>query len=140
MQEYSDYETDKVRSNPRKVEKKPKKTERKLNPGITTYHFNVITFYQLHNLAINLPWNHLCLNAILEANNKKELNDIWYALDYQDRRINKLVEENKEYKDKISYLENHLDGEVKDIKKQIKGIKSNLESIVDIVKVWHFHE
>jgi hypothetical protein len=37
-------------------------------------------------------------------------------------------------------LENYLDGEVKDIKKQIKGIKSNLESIVDIVKVWHFHE
>ena len=30
---------------------------------------------------------------------------------------------------------NKLDVEVKDVKKQIQGIKNNLESIVDIVKV-----
>ena len=32
-------------------------------------------------------------------------------------------------------LKNKLDGEVKEVKKQIQGIKNNLESIVDIVKV-----
>ena len=32
-------------------------------------------------------------------------------------------------------LRNKLDVEVKDVKKQIQGIKNNLESIVDIVKV-----
>ena len=66
------------------------------------------------------------------------MKDIWYALDYQDRRINKLIEENQEYKDRLKYTEKRLNVEIKDIKKQISGIKGNLESIVDIVKVISF--
>lgn len=72
----------------------------------------------------------------LDSAKETELKDIWYALDYQDRRINKLVEENNEYKERVKFAENKLDGEVKDLKKQIQGIKYNLESIVDIVKVF----
>ena len=76
-------------------------------------------------------FNHL----VIESKQSKEINDIWYALDYQDRRINKLVEENREYKEKLKYYEKKLDIEVRDIHDQIKGLKSNVESIVDIVKV-----
>lgn len=70
-----------------------------------------------------------------EDDQEQELKDIWYALDYQDRRINKLIEENQDYKDRLKFTEKRLEVEVKDVKKQIQGIKSNLESIVDIVKV-----
>jgi hypothetical protein len=63
------------------------------------------------------------------------MKDIWYALDYQDRRINKLIDENQDYKDRLKFTEKRLEVEVKDVKKQIQGIKTNLESIVDIVKV-----
>ncbi|CAI2367125.1 unnamed protein product [Moneuplotes crassus] len=66
----------------------------------------------------------------------QDLKDIWYALDYQDRRINKLLEENQDYKDRLKYTEKRLDVEIKDIKKQISGLQQNMESIVDIVKVF----
>jgi hypothetical protein len=70
-----------------------------------------------------------------EDENEQEMKDIWYALDYQDRRINKLIDENQDYKDRLKFTEKRLEVEVKDVKKQIQGIKTNLESIVDIVKV-----
>jgi len=70
-----------------------------------------------------------------EEEREKEIKDIWYALDYQDRRINKLTEENQEYKDRLKYTEKRLNVEIKDIHKQISGIKTNMESIIDIVKV-----
>ena len=35
----------------------------------------------------------------------------------------------------LNIPKNRLDVEIKDIKKQITGIKSNMESIIDIVKV-----
>lgn len=71
----------------------------------------------------------------VEEEREKEINDIWYALDYQDRRINKLTEENQEYKERLKYSERRLNIEIKDINKQIIGIKTNMESIIDIVKV-----
>lgn len=46
-----------------------------------------------------------------------------------------MVEENTLYREKLEYVEGKLETEVRDIKKQIQGIKHNLESIVDIVKV-----
>uniref|UniRef100_A0A7S3KQ65 Uncharacterized protein n=1 Tax=Euplotes crassus TaxID=5936 RepID=A0A7S3KQ65_EUPCR len=67
---------------------------------------------------------------------ERDLKDIWYALDYQDRRINKLIDENQEYKDRLKYTEKRLDVEIKDIKKQISGLQNNMESIIDIVKVF----
>ena len=47
----------------------------------------------------------LCVLILVPNNTNKELNDIWYALEYQDRRINKLVEENNQYKERIKYVE-----------------------------------
>jgi len=44
------------------------------------------------------------------------MNDIWYALDYQDRRINKLIDENKDYKERLKFAEKRLEVEVKDMK------------------------
>ncbi len=66
------------------------------------------------------------------------MKDIWYALDYQDRRINKLIEENQEYKDRLKYTEKRVDVEIKDIKNQISGLQSSMESVIDIVKVSKF--
>lgn len=51
------------------------------------------------------------------------MNDIWYALDYQDRRISKLVEENKHYKQQLKHAEKKLDAELADVHKQIEDIK-----------------
>jgi len=60
----------------------------------------------------------------------KEMNDIWYAIDYQDRRINKLVQDNTDY---------NLNYEVKEMQREIQGLKTHLESIVDIVNVFQTH-
>jgi hypothetical protein len=75
----------------------------------------------------------------LEENHDKEMNDIWYAIDYQDRRINNLIDENKDYKERLELTERKLNVEVKDLKREINEIKGNLESVVDIVKVFQTH-
>jgi len=67
------------------------------------------------------------------------MKDIWYAIDYQDRRINKLVEENQDYKTRLTNTEYKLNVEVKEVRKDIQGLKTHLESIVDIVNVFQTH-
>jgi regulator of replication initiation timing len=69
----------------------------------------------------------------------KEMKDIWYAIDYQDRRINKLVEENQDYKTRLTNTEYKLNVEVREVRKDIQGLKTHLESIVDIVNVFQTH-
>lgn len=66
---------------------------------------------------------------------RQEVFDVWYAIEYQDRHITKLKEENADYRARLKIVEKRLESEVKDIKTEIQGIKTNLESIVDVVKV-----
>ena len=78
-----------------------------------------------------IPQNHG--NEVVSVS-RKDINDLWVAIEYQDRTIHKLISENAKLSNQVKDLEAKLNSKVKDVQKNISDINSNFENLLPIIE------
>mmetsp|Transcript_17668 Transcript_17668/g.15584 ORF Transcript_17668/g.15584 Transcript_17668/m.15584 type:complete len:103 (+) Transcript_17668:307-615(+) len=65
---------------------------------------------------------------------KKELADIWSAIQFQDQTIGQLITENNKLSQRLNDTEIKLEKKVKDVNRNVAGMSNNFENLLPIVK------
>lgn len=65
---------------------------------------------------------------------KEDISELWKAIHYQDKTINKLISENSILNNKLKEAESKLNGKIKDVNRNVSGISSNFEHLLPIIK------